>query len=201
MKALKDSTDPKDGEEFKDSSSRRRRMAAGPVLGVVALAVFAAGLALLLIGLAGIALLVAGLLSWLHPVDPASAWARTLGGIGLVSASTGLAALGWLGLERLPGPLADYARLRSRTRRAASEGDASESEASRGETARERARKFIAVIGILLALICLPFAAAIRAGSPGPWLEWGGPSPGRIICTPGNPAPLCRVSRPHSSQP
>jgi len=29
------------------------------------------------------------------------------------------------------------------------------------------------VIGLLLALICLPFGAAIHATAHGPWLGWG----------------------------
>jgi hypothetical protein len=113
----------------------------------------------------GIALLVAGVLSWLHPVDVAASWARTLGGIGLIGGSAGVAALGWLGVERLAGPLGDFARLRYR---------APEEE----ETTLRRVRKFVAVVGILLALICLPFAAAIHASAHEPWLGWGSSSRG-----------------------
>ena len=151
-----------------DSLSRLRRLIAGLVLCVVVLAVFAVAVALFLICLVGIALLVEGLVSWLHPVDVASAWARTLGGIGLIGGSAGLAALGWLAVERLAGPLGDFARLRYR--------DASEP--LEGETTLQRTRKFVAVVGILLALICLPFAAAIHASAHEPWLEWGSSSRG-----------------------
>jgi hypothetical protein len=147
------------------SLSRLRRFLAGFVLCVVVLAAFAIAVALFLICLVGIALLVAGLVSWLRPVDVASAWARTLGGLGLVGGSAGLAALGWLAVERLAGPLGDFARLRYR---------APEEE----ETTLQRTRKFVAVVGILLALICLPFAAAIHASAHGPWLGWGSSSRG-----------------------
>lgn len=151
-----------------DSLPRPRRFIAGTILCVVVLAVFAAAVALFLICLVGIALLVAGLVSWLHPVDVASAWARTLGGIGLIGASAGLAALGWMAVERLAGALGHFARLRYR--------DAHE--LSEGETTLQRTRKFVAVLGILLALICLPFAAAIHASAHEPWLEWGSSSRG-----------------------
>jgi hypothetical protein len=101
----------------------------------------------------------------------AAAWARTLAGIGLIGGSAGFAALGWLAVDRLAGPLGDFARLRYRTLRPAAEG----------ETAIQRARKFVAVIGILLALICLPFAAAIHASAHGSWLGWGDSSQRRIM--------------------
>lgn len=114
---------------------------------VVALVVGALAVALLIVGVTGIALLVAGLSSWLHPGDVASAWARTLAGIGLIGGSAALAALLWLAVERLLA------------------GSRSE-----GETPIRRGRKFVAVIGILLALICLPFAAAIHASAHAPWL-------------------------------
>jgi uncharacterized integral membrane protein len=52
---------------------------------------------------------------------------------------------------------------------------------SEEETALQRARKFVAVIGILLALICLPFAAAIHATAHTPWLGWGSSAPQRVI--------------------
>lgn len=124
---------------------------------VVALALFAVSAALFLICLAGIGLLIEGIVSWLRPVDVASAWARTLGGVGLVGASTGIGALGWLGVERLVGPLGRFARLRRRPRHF--------------DTLR-RTRKFVAALGILLALICLPFAAAIHASGHTLWLGW-----------------------------
>lgn len=124
---------------------------------------FVIAVALFLICLAGFALLVAGVSSWLHPVAVAAAWARTLGGVGLIGGSAGLAALGWLVVERLPGPLGRFAHLRYRIPHPVSDE----------ETALQRARKFVAVIGILLALICLPFAAAIHATSHAPWLGWG----------------------------
>lgn len=150
--------------------SRPRSVLAGLILCVVVLVVFAAGVALLIICLAGIALLVAGLASWLHPADVAAAWARTLAGIGLIGGSAALASLGWLAVERLAAPLADFAGVRQRGR-----GGTLPAAPSPGETGLRRARKFVAVIGILLALVCLPFAVAIHAspGAHGPWLDWG----------------------------
>lgn len=145
------------------AGQRLRRIIAGLTLCVVAVAVFAVAVALFLICVGGIVLLIAGLASWVHPVDVASAWARTLGGIGLIGGSAGLAALGWLVVEGLAGPLGDFARLRSRARHAP-EGE---------ESALQRTRKFVAVVGILLALICLPFAAAIHATAHEAWLAWG----------------------------
>jgi|SRR6185437_12672107 len=147
------------------SLSRLRRVLAGLVLCVVVLAVFAIAVALFILCLVGIALLVAGLVSWVHRVDVASSWARTLGGLGLIGGSTGVAALGWLAVERLAGPLGDFARLRYR---------APEEE----ESTLQRTRKFVAVVGILLALICLPFAAAIHASAHEPWFAWGSSSRG-----------------------
>ncbi len=149
------------GEE---SRSRLRRVLAALILWVVALAAFALAVAFFLIGLAGFALLIAGVSSWLHRVDVAAAWARTLAGIGLIGGSAGFAALGWLAAERLAGPLGRFARLRNGAGRSA----------AAGETRLQRARKFVAAIGILLALICLPFAAAIHATTHGPGLGWGG---------------------------
>lgn len=147
-----------------ESQPRLRRFLAGLILGVVALVMFALAVALLLIVLAGIILLIEGISSWLHPVDVAAAWARTLGGIGLISGGAGFAALGWLGVERLAGPLGHLARLRNGVPRSASDG----------ETTLRRVRKFVAVLGILLALICLPFAAAIHVTAHGPWFGWRG---------------------------
>ena len=103
----------------------------------VALVVFPVAVALLVIGLAGIALLIAGLISWLSPGDSAAAWARTLGGVGLIGGSGGLAALGRLAIGAMV----------------------------RRETSMNRRLKFVAVLGILLALICLPFGIAIQAAS------------------------------------
>ncbi len=150
------------------SRPRLRRRIAGLALGVLALAVFAVLVALLLVCLLGIALLILGLASWVHPIDVASAWARTLGGIGLIGGSAGLAALGWLGVERVAQLLGEFARLPHLARPLSAQG----------ESALQRARKFVAVVGILLALICLPFAAAIHATDHGPWLEWGSRSRG-----------------------
>ncbi|HZT01509.1 MAG TPA: hypothetical protein VFA39_04515 [Steroidobacteraceae bacterium] len=116
--------------------SRRR----GVLLMLVALLTYA--LAVLLFVL-GVALLFAGLSSWLHLVDVAAAWARTLAGIGLVGCSAGLAALGRLAVGA----------------------------AGRRERDMSRALKFVAVIGILLALVCLPFAAAIRAAAHAAWFS------------------------------
>lgn len=147
-----------------ESQSRPRRFLAGLILWAVVLAAFALAVAFFLIGLAGFALLIAGVSSWLHPADAASAWARTLAGIGLIGGSAGFAALGWLAAERLAGPLGRFARLR----------DGAGRSAPPGETPLQRARKFVAAIGILLALICLPFAAAIHATTHRAWLGWGG---------------------------
>jgi len=144
------------------SRPRGRRLIAGLALCIIALAVFAVTVALFLVCLVGIALLIEGLASWMHPIDVASAWARTLGGIGLIGGSAGLAALGWMGAERLTGPLGDFAGLPRRVRPAPPQG----------ESALQRVRKFVAVVGILLALICLPFAAALHATAHAPWLEW-----------------------------
>ncbi len=130
-----------------DDASRPRRILAGPIPYMVALVVGALAVALLIVGVIGIVLLVAGLSSWLHPGDVAAAWARTLAGMGLIGASAALAALLWLAVERFVG-------------RAAQE-----------QTAVRRARKFVAVIGILLALVCLPFAAAIHASAHASWLR------------------------------
>jgi hypothetical protein len=69
------------------------------------------------------------------PADVASAWARTRAGVGLVGGSAGFAALAWLALRR-------------RAHR---------------QTVMHRKLKFAAVPGSLLALICLPFGAAIGA--------------------------------------
>jgi hypothetical protein len=119
---------------------------AGPIPYVVALVVGALAIALLIVGVVGIVLLVAGLSSWLHPGEVAVAWARTLAGVGLIGGSGALGALLWLAVERVVG-------------RGAAE-----------ESRVRRARKFVAVIGILLALVCLPFAAAIHVSAHRPWL-------------------------------
>ena len=128
-------------------SPRPRRILSGPIPYVVALVVGALAVALLMVGVLGIVLFVAGLSSWLHPHEAAAAWSRTLGGIGLIGGSAALAALLWLAVERAVAS------------RSAGEGDL------------HRARKFVAVIGILLALVCLPFAAAIHASAHAPWLK------------------------------
>jgi len=132
-----------------EDSSRPRRILAGPIPYGVALVVGVLAVALLIVVVTGIVLLVAGLSSWLHPGDIAAAWARTLGGTGLIGGSAALAALLWLAVERFAG------------------------RAPQEETAVRRARKFVAVIGILLALVCLPFAAAIHVSAHAPWLGWG----------------------------
>lgn len=104
----------------------------------------------------GLALLIVGVLSWLHhPADLAPAWARTLAGMGLIGAGACLAALGW--------PRVGWLRI----------GTCREAAAAHRETAMSRRLKFIAVIGLLLALVCLPFGAAIRVAAHGPWLGWG----------------------------
>jgi Putative auto-transporter adhesin, head GIN domain len=125
------------------------------LLGAVALVVFPLVVALFLAGLAGIVLLIAGLLSWLHPVDVAAAWARTLAGIGLIGGAAGLLALLWLVIGAM----------------------------ARGETSMQHKLKFGAVIGILLALICLPFGVAIGANTHVSWFGWGDDTEdsGRIV--------------------
>ena len=132
-----------------------RRLIAGIILCGVVLALFAVCVALLLILLAGIGLLVGGIVSWVHPVDVAAAWARTLAGIGLIGGSAGVGAVGWLAVEASVEPLGKFARLRLHPSHPA-----------------QRPRKFIAVVGLLLALICLPFAAAIHVSAHAPWFGW-----------------------------
>lgn len=127
-----------------DDASRPRRILTGPIPYVVALVVGALAIALLIAGVLGIVLLVAGLSSWLHPGEVAAAWSRTLAGIGLIGGSAALAALLWLAVERVVG--------------------------SAEESRFQRARKFVAVLGILLALVCLPFAAAIHVSAHQSWL-------------------------------
>lgn len=143
---------------------RLRRGLAGLFLSVAALAAFALAVAVCIVALVGIALFVTGLWSWVHPVDVAAAWARTLAGLGLVGASTAFGALAWLALQGMAPRLGVFARLRSRTLDSAT--------AAHGTMSRNL--KFIAVVGILLALICLPFAAAIRTTTHGSWFGWGG---------------------------
>ena len=138
-----------------ESLPRLRRYIAGTILCVIALALFALSVALILILLAGIGLLVGGIVSWVHPVDVASAWARTLAGVGLISGSAGMGALGWLVVEGLVGPLGKLARLRPPP-----------------DHPVRRTRTFVAVVGLLVALICLPFAAAIHASAHAPWFGW-----------------------------
>lgn len=121
----------------------------GALLGVAAALSLAIALALFTLG---VALLLAGILSWLHPGEVAAAWARTLVAMGLIGAAACLAALGWPGIGWL--------RIGEMARRET-------------EVGLSRRLKFVAVIGILLALICLPFGAAIRAAAHGPWLGWG----------------------------
>ena len=89
----------------------------------------------------GVTLLIAGLLSWLRPYDVAAAWARTLAGAGLLGGSGGVAALAWLAFGSM----------------------------AQRPTVMNRKLKFAAVIGSLLALICLPFGAAIGAMTHVSW--------------------------------
>ena len=105
---------------------------------LVALAAYAVAAALFALG---IGLLLVGVLSWLHRVDVAAAWARTLAGIGLIGCGAGFAALGRLLVAGM----------------------------SRREMIVDRTLKFAAVIGTLLALVCLPFAAAIKAAAHTSW--------------------------------
>lgn len=142
--------------------SRPRSALTVTLLWFLALLVFALAAALFIIGLIGIALLFEGLKAWIHPADLASAWARTLAGIGLIGGSTGLVALGWLALDRLARSPGAAARVPLRVLYLAPASD--------GDAAPRWARKFVAVVGILLALICLPFAVGIHAAAHGPWL-------------------------------
>lgn len=89
----------------------------------------------------GAGLLIAGIFSWLRPINVAFAWARTLTGVGLMGGSAGLAALAWLAMRGKARP----------------------------QTVMNRKLKFAAVIGSLLALICLPFGAAIGAMTHVSW--------------------------------
>lgn len=142
---------------------RLRRTLAGVFLWGTVLVVFVLAAALFIMAVLGIVLLAAGVASWAHHVDVAASWARTLAGIGLIGASCGFIALGWLALGGMAPPLGDFARLRYRVLDPADDGHA----------AASRALKFFAAIGLLLALICLPFAAAIRVSAHGSWLGWG----------------------------
>jgi hypothetical protein len=138
-----------------EDRSRLCAIPAGLTGRLIALAALAAALSLLIVGLVGIALLITGLLAWLNPADVASAWARTLGGIGLIGGSAGFTALGWQALARVVKPSGSLARPNLQMARNHIEGD----------IALNRTPNFIAAIGILLALICLPFAAAIEASA------------------------------------
>ena len=95
----------------------------------------------------GIALFIAGLWSWVHLVHVAFAWTSTLGGLGLIGGGAACAALAWLAMGTAIPALGEVALRRYRALSPAA-----------------RTLKFVAAIGILAALICLPFAAAIRAG-------------------------------------
>ncbi|HVS77121.1 MAG TPA: hypothetical protein VHE11_09315 [Steroidobacteraceae bacterium] len=157
-----------------------------PVLGLVALVAIASAIGVLIAGLLGLALLVAGIVSWLRPGDLTEAWARTLAGAGSIGISGALAALAWTA-----GSAFAHARR-------------PDLDPARGEATR-RTLKFVAILGILLALVCLPFAAAIHATAHKPWLGWGGPRDRRIMCPPGTapsrrglPASLIRSDRRNS---
>ena len=128
-------------------AEHRSRLRAAFLGVAVALAL---AIAVVLLGL-GIALLIAGLLTWVHPGQVASAWARTLTGLGLIGLGVCLAALGWPGV----GWLRRIGKPRGET-----------------ETALGRMLKFVAAVGILLALICLPFGTAIHAAAHVPWFGW-----------------------------
>jgi hypothetical protein len=125
------------------------------ILGALLLATAAA---LAVAALAGLALLGLGIRGWLHPVDVPAAWTRTLAGIGLLSGSAGAESLCWLAVAGL-------------IRRAHARGTICSRvlEITDEETGIGRAMKFIAVIGLVSALICLPLAAGLRAGFGRPW--------------------------------
>jgi hypothetical protein len=118
----------------------------GALLCLFALEVLAFTVAVGVVGL-GVGSLIVGLLSWLRAVDVAFAWASTLGGMGLIGGGIAGAAFAWLALGGVVPRLGDIQRLRYRALSPAA-----------------RTLKFMAAIGILLALICLPFAAAILVG-------------------------------------
>ena len=147
------------GQSGAPSSGQSPPRLRGALLGVAAALSLAIALPVFTLG---VALLIAGILSWLHPGDVAAAWARTLLGLGLIGAGACLASLGWPGV----GWLRIGARREMGVRR--------EAEAHReAETAMSRGLRFVAVIGLLLALVCLPFGAAIQVTTHGPWLGWG----------------------------
>jgi hypothetical protein len=89
----------------------------------------------------GAGLLIAGIFAWLRPINVAFAWARTLTGVGLMGGGAGLVALAWLAFREM----------------------------AQRQTVMNRKLKFAAVIGTLLALICLPFGAAIGAMTHVSW--------------------------------
>lgn len=85
-----------------------------PLLCVLGILAFAGGITLFAIGIAGFGILLSGLFHSLGPAGAAVAASRALAGIGLLGASVGFAALGWLVLEGLVRLLARYARLHYR---------------------------------------------------------------------------------------
>ena len=108
--------------------------------------------------LTGLALLALGALAWVHPADVPAAWTRTLAGIGLLGGSAGGESLCWLGIAGLIRRRGAAGMLAERVLAITSE-----------ESGIGRAMKFIAAIGLVSALVCLPLAAGLRAGFGRPW--------------------------------
>jgi uncharacterized membrane protein len=85
-----------------------------PLLCVFGIVGLICGIVLIAIGIAGLGLLLSGLMHWIMLTGVADALSRTLAGIGLLGASVGFAALGWLVLEASARVLGHYARLHYR---------------------------------------------------------------------------------------
>lgn len=124
--------------------SRLRPLAFGALLiGAAALA---------LTGLAGLALLALAGLGWAQGLDVPGAWTRTLAGIGLLGGGAGAESLCWLAIRGLLRRSDAGGALSARVLEITGE-----------DSGIGRAMKFIAVIGLVSALICLPLAAGLRA--------------------------------------
>ena len=85
-----------------------------PLLSIFGVVVVIAAIVLIALGIAGIGLLVSGLWHWIAFTGFGDALSRTLAGIGLLGATVGFAALGWLVLETSARLLGQYARLHYR---------------------------------------------------------------------------------------
>jgi uncharacterized membrane protein len=85
-----------------------------PLLSIFGVVLLVGGVVLIAMGIAGLGLLLSGLLHWMMFTGVAHALSRTLAGIGLLGASAGFAALGWIVLEASARLLGHYARLHYR---------------------------------------------------------------------------------------